>query len=197
MLRSLSSSKNTTNTNVVLEREMSRDSSKKQNGMQAGLPQKKEKTGLTVFGIRSSIHLKCRKTRGLEEKSRKLSVQNATKRNRLEVTKVGTIGKKHETSTQRAYYLCKTQQKATFLRVQKRALWHILKPENMLLFRRKSLRGKGLEKAPPGFEPGNRGFAIRCLSRLATAPEYSMKSTDQSHDRFGIQTRLRGRTIKS
>ena len=42
------------------------------------------------------------------------------------------------------------------------------KPLKMLVF-------KGLfEEAPPGFEPGNRGFAIRCLSRLATAPEYSM-----------------------
>ena len=27
-----------------------------------------------------------------------------------------------------------------------------------------------LQEAPPGFEPGNDGFAIRCLSHLATAP---------------------------
>ena len=29
------------------------------------------------------------------------------------------------------------------------------------------------EEAPPGFEPGYGGFAIRCLSRLATAPHRS------------------------
>ena len=32
------------------------------------------------------------------------------------------------------------------------------------------LRVAALGEAPPGFEPGDDGFAIRCLSHLATAP---------------------------
>ena len=53
-------------------------------------------------------------------------------------------------------------------------------------------------KAPPGFEPGYNGFAIRCLSRLATAPEYTMKMAYVPCVRFGnYLTKLKGHMVQS
>jgi hypothetical protein len=41
----------------------------------------------------------------------------------------------------------------------------------------KAPRSSGLFiEVPPGFEPGNDGFAVRCLTSLATAPSYSIFS---------------------